>query len=293
MHRNCCATYPSRWATGVQVLDSLRRQFRFFIMSDFAKLRSVLRQASHDGVVLDGAKTFESAADGASLIAEQIGKSVLGRKLTFQFDRGEPLVCIASGRRLMHFVKPVPKHLSTHAALFDVADLRAEHAGGVAEVLLKAVEGQTNFKVTADPREGDPDPIENGISVEEIQAALGIETRDIDEAKADTLAAFLEAIETRAVAALWVVDRDVTIALGADVDAADLSNKVAKTLQTTLDPKFPLAASLETDGVLTFGYGASPAEHFLIAGRIGQYLVAKISDGDEAQTLSAWRKCSE
>jgi hypothetical protein len=259
-------------------------------MSDLHKLREVLRDTARDGPISTSVKSYGDASDAVRFILQSIDRAVLGRQITFTFDDGAALRCVASGRRLIRFLPPAPSGLEVHAPLFDVSDIRSDSAEAVAGLLAAICAPRSKIDVTADPRDDDPDPLESGIAPSDISDALGLDTTGGgDGSGAEALDAFLGDISGRLTAALWIVEKDISIALGDDNVAAKLAKDAAPFIELAMDPKFPLSASLETDGILTFCRRDDDPTHILIAGRLGQFLVAQVSDDDEPATLKAWR----
>ena len=121
-------------------------------MSDFERLKAMLRRSAHDGPSQAGRAVYASAQAGVARMLEQFDTAVLGQQLSFEFDDGARLVCTASGRRLLRVCPPAPPGLTAkQSALFARGELAGEDAALVSDLFVGLCEGSGGFVVTVEP----------------------------------------------------------------------------------------------------------------------------------------------
>ncbi|MBF9035442.1 hypothetical protein HKCCE2091_14440 [Rhodobacterales bacterium HKCCE2091] len=258
-------------------------------MSALGALKAALARVASDGLSAGDSAGFLTPADGVACILDRIDLAVLPRKLRFRFEDGSDLTCLAGGRRLLQLLPPAPEGLSPQtAALFDGRMLGPAEAEPVANALIAVTGQHETFRLRAEPDA--TDPAMGGIGTEAIAAALGLAPADDDDAdEGDAIDAFVAALTPNLRGALWVDDQEIEVLNGSDAEVEALSDWAAVLLERLLAPGFPLAASFETDGILVFIPPAGTEGHALVAGRLGQFLVAKVEGADPAATLALWQ----
>lgn len=262
-------------------------------MSARDRLRAVLRRAATDGAIHRQQEPFADPSAGAALMLEHIERTMLARKLVFEFDDGARFGCIASGRRLIRFAAPVPAALGRDLSrLIDGSQLTAQDAEAAAALLRAVCDGRSALTVRPETPEVRPGPTETGLAPAAVRGALPLPESPPDTARdADLLQALLADLGPGLRAALSLAgDEDLTVETGGQEAVSGLSTWAADTLDRVLSPDFPLAQSLQTRGILVFGAPQGADCHRLIAGSGGQLLIAEVDGPDDAATLAAWRR---
>lgn len=261
-------------------------------MSDLSKLKATLKQAAVDGIKGPRAMPFAAPELGAALILDAVDGSVMGRRITVSAggSSGKALMLDASGRRLQRVAGPVPEHFAIRA---DV-ELKSSDAAALAAGLMAFCEGQSDLRITTQPIADAGDPAEGGIVPDLVREVLGLSPggaeTEIDPEADLHMEPFINALAPDCHAALWLQGEDVSLLVGDEARASRLSDWAAPMLEQLLAPEFPLAASMETDGIMVFVMPDSAERHTLIAGRLGAYLVAEVKGRDPSASIAAWHK---
>lgn len=264
-------------------------------MNAMTDLKSVLRRAAADGTPDRSGFPYESARQGVAHVLSQIDSQVLAQKVVFEFDDGTRLDCIASGRRLVRLLEPAPRNLQANkVALFMQEEVTADDLDTVADLLIELCERGRHFRIATEPSDAGLDPSQGGVSTTAIAARLGLSRPDdMDLAPADALSVFIDRIEERLVAGVLVQDEDVSLFKGEGDEAARAVAWSERLLAGLLSPSFPLLATLESCGMVVFGLSGPADRHLLVAGRLGNFLVAAVDDRDLAATIATWREVTE
>ena len=77
-------------------------------MSDFDRLKTILRRAARDGSGSPDRVEYETGPAGVARMLEQVAAAVLSQRLSFEFDDGSRVVCEASGGRVLRLLAPAP-----------------------------------------------------------------------------------------------------------------------------------------------------------------------------------------
>ena len=250
-------------------------------MTGADRIRDLLRRAARDGRLPAAAGATPEAA--LARFAEAVDAAVLARRLRLHLD-GEDLVCAVAARRLLSFEAPAPAGLPAGSEALFGRTLAAEDAGAVAALLRGLADRGGRFELSATAPDTGPEPALGGIAAATLAAALGLAPA---EGAADPLAAGLAALAEGVIAALLIEDEGLTLLAG-DSAAEALADEAGALLDRVLVPEFPLLATLETAGALTFT--APGAErHLLLAGHLGRFVLAAVAGADAADTLARWR----
>ncbi len=227
------------------------------------------------------------------MILRHIDATVIGRRLTLTFDDGALLLCDATGRRLIRLLPPIPKGLyPEQTTLFDGEDLRRERAQLLAAMLMQLCEKRNSVRITAEPLATDLDPAEGGIAPATVAALLGVQDPvATGSSRPDILERFVAALGPRLRCAVVLSGEEFIHVVGEEAEVAALADWAADTADVLLGPDFPMAPALESDGVLALAPTPGASCHTVIAGRLGQVLIATIEGHDPGKTLDQWRAC--
>jgi hypothetical protein len=260
-------------------------------MSDFDRLKAMLRRSARDGTAPPGRVGYATGPAGVAHMLEQVDTAVLGQRLGFEFDDGSRLVCETSGRRLVRLLAPAPPGLSAEqAALFDRDELAADDLRGLADLLFGLCERGSGVAMTAEPLGDEIDPAHGGVAPAAIAEAAGLPGAALFEPGAGaSQEAFLDALRPSLQAVVLVEGEEASLIHGEGDEAAFLVDWVDSSLGILLSPGFPLLGTLETNGILVFALPETAGCHLLIAGRRGSLVVATVKGGDVAATLDRWR----
>lgn len=251
-------------------------------MTGADRIRDLLRRAARDGR-LPGGPAAAAAEDTLARVAEAVDAAVLARRLRLRLG-GTELACAVAARRLLSIEAPAPDGLPAGAEALFGRTLAAEDAGAVAALLRALADRGGAFGLDAEPPQTGPEPALGGIAAATLAAALGLAAA---EGAADPLAAGLAALGDGVIAALLWED-DAVALLAGDAAAEELAEEAGGLLDRLLQPDFPLLATLEAAGALTF---AAPGadRHLLVAGHLGRFVLAAVAGADAAETLARWR----
>ncbi|MBF9030854.1 hypothetical protein HKCCE3408_10665 [Rhodobacterales bacterium HKCCE3408] len=257
-------------------------------MSDGSRIRSALKRAASDGRIGSGPASFSSPEGGAARILDALDAIVMPRHMTLVFDTGREVGCEVAGRRLVRFVAPAPDGLSPgESELFDGRELTAEDADHAVATLMAVCRDCASVQIRTG---GVADTTETGIETTTLLSILGVGSDEDDSAPGDALDRIAAALEDRMQASLFVHDETMDVLLGDGDAVTELGDWAADMLERVLAPGFPLASMLETDGIAVFAFPGTSGCHAMIAGRLGQYLVALFDGADPSETLAAWRE---
>lgn len=260
-------------------------------MTDLAKLKAILRRTAADGAFAARKEGFAGAEDGVARLLGHVDRAVLGRRLVFEFDNGARLVAEASGRRLIRLMPPAPAGLGAdQAALFTGEEIRKDQVGALAAALLGLCEGRSGFRLTAEPLGDEVDPTEGGVTPAALLDALGLPSAPAEpDTVQDQVDGLFAALDPRLICAMSIDGEDAVLVRGEGDAAARLTDWASRMMDRLLAPDFPLAAALETDGIMVFGLPEAAGCHLVVAGRLGQIFVASVEGTDPSATLEAWR----
>jgi hypothetical protein len=254
--------------------------------------REMLRHTARDGLDLQPGWTgYETARDGVAALLAALDSQVIARELSIEFDDGTRLACMASGRRLVRLLEPAPRNLKANkVALFMQEEIAAEDIDTLGDLLLELCERGRSFTMSTRTPPGGVDPSQGGLSTVTIADALGLALRSGRAGIwSSDLAPFIERIGPFMTAGAFVSDGGIEAIGGtgdAGTDIVDLARRLATGL---LSPAFPLFPTLETAGIVSFGSPAGSGRHTIVAGRLGEFIVAEIAGEDLDATLEAWR----
>ncbi|MEM9318841.1 MAG: hypothetical protein AAGA70_07510 [Pseudomonadota bacterium] len=254
-------------------------------MRDLSKLKSALKRTAADGLAGGAARPVDSVEAGIAHIIDAVDTTLMGRRITIRIGDGQELHLDAAGRRLMRFAAPVPGQVP-----FDpTVELKAEDAADVANVLRALFVPPTHVTITAKPTADAFDPTEGGLTPAKLREAAGLQPNQAHDREADlNMEPFVNGLQEKCLAALWIQEEDVALLAGEEARAAALSQWAAPMMERLLSPEFPLAAALETDGIAVFVLPDAADRHAIVAGRLGAYLVAEIAGADPSETLALW-----
>lgn len=261
-------------------------------MSARDDIRADLQRAARDGRIRSKSQAFESVEAGLSLFLTEIEQCVLGRELTFDLSSGAQLVCLAGGRRLLRCLPPIPSGLgSDHASLFETQELGNRDLALCASALKTLFTDPGNLRIsTAAPKSRIEVTADIGLSAAALADASGIRLESagtLNGAESDIIEAFIDALGEKIAAAVLIEGEEVVLVAGATETANDLSDWATTRLEHLLDPSFPLAAGLETDGILVFPR-ANGAQRLLI-GNLGNFLAVESLSDSSTEPLALWR----
>ncbi|SPH18235.1 hypothetical protein DEA8626_01767 [Defluviimonas aquaemixtae] len=261
-------------------------------MSDFERLKAMLRHSAQDGTPRLGRVEYATAQAGVARVLEQVDTAVIGQQLSFEFDDGARLVCTTVGRRLVRLLPPAPPGLTAEqTALFDLDELRGEHAQGLSNLLVGLCERGAGFAMRVEPLGEGVAPASGGVEPVAIAEAAGLPGEAMFETGAGKLhETFLDALQASLRAAILIDGEVSSLICGEGDEAALVVDWVESSLEKLLSPGFPLLGTLETNGILVFGLPEAAGCHLLIAGRRGNLVVATVKGGDVAATVDLWRK---
>ncbi|MCB2124541.1 MAG: hypothetical protein H6897_02380 [Rhodobacteraceae bacterium] len=261
-------------------------------MSDFARLKEMLRRSARDGTAQPGRVRYVTWSDGLAGILEQVDIAVVGQRLNFEFDDGSRLVCEASGRRLVRLLAPPPAGLTAeHMALFGRDELSVGDVHGLSILLRGLCERSAGFAATAEPLGEAAGPVRGGVDPGAIAEAAGLPGEAMPGTGEGTAQeALLEGLQPLLQAVVVVEGEEAALAQGEGDDAARLVDWVENALTKLLSPAFPLLGTLETNGILVFALPEGAGRHLMVSGRRGQLLVATIKGCDVAATVDLWRR---
>ena len=264
-------------------------------MSARDRLRAVLKRAAADGTLDRQLQGFDEPAAGAALMLDHVERTMLARKLVFEFDDGARFACIAFGRRLIRFAAPVPASLDAKlSALLDGSPLSPQDAEATAALLFAVCANRSALTARAETPEVRPGPTETGLAASAVRRFLDLPDGAAGPAHdEDTLQALFAALKPDLRAALTLAEDALTVETGAEDAVSGLSGWALDMLDRVLSPDFPLAHGLQTQGVLLFGAVAGADCHRLIAGSRGRLLIAEVNGTDEAATLAAWHAITD
>lgn len=254
--------------------------------------REMLRRTARDGLDLHAGSTgYDTARDGVTALLAVLDSQVIARELLFEFDDGTRLSCIASGRRLVRLLEPAPRNLKANkVALFMQDEIAAEDIDTLVDLLLELCERGRGFTLSTRTPSGGVDPSQGGLSIATLADALGLA---MGSARAGVwtsdIAPFVERIAPLMAAGAFVSDSGIEPIAGTGDTATDVVDLARRLATGLLSPAFPLFPTLETAGIVTFGSPIGSGRHTIVAGRLGEFLVAEIAGEDVDATLSAWR----
>ncbi len=260
-------------------------------MSDFDRVKSMLKSAARDGTAPPGQIDYETGRVGVARMLEKLGTAVLGQRLSFEFEDGSHFVCEASGRRLVRLLAPAPAHLIPgQVALFERDELSGDDAQGLADLLVALCERNSGFAVTAEPLGDEIGPAHRGVEPAAIAEAAGLPGESLFETGKDpSHEAFLDALGPSLQAAIVIEDEDASLICGEGDEAAFIVDWAESSLDNLLTAGFPLLGTLETNGILVFALPETQGRDLLIAGRRGSLVIATVRSGHLAETLDRWR----
>ena len=260
-------------------------------MSDFERLKTMLRNAARDGMAPRDRVKYETGRAGVAHILEELGTAVLGQRLSFEFEDGARIVCEASGRRLVRLLTPAPARLTPEqVALFDRDDLAGEDAQGLADLLVGLCERNSGFAVTAQPLGDEIGPAHGGVAPAAIAEAAGLSgDTPVETGNDPSHQAFLDALGPSLQAAVLVEDEAASLICGEGDEAAFIVDWADSSLDKLLTAGFPLLGTLETNGILVFSLPETQDRDLLIAGRRGSLVIATVTGGHLVETLDRWR----
>lgn len=260
-------------------------------MSEFGRLKALLRRSARDGTARPGRVEYGTGSTGVGRLLDQVDIAVLRQRLCFEFDDGSCLLCVASGRRLVRLLPPAPPGLTAEQlALFDRGCLAPEDVQALCKLLGGLCERGSSFAMTAEPLANEIDPTHGGVEpaaiaeVARLPSAGPFEPEDYPSHEA-----FLDALGTSVESVLLVEGEDALLVRGEGDAAAFIVDWAESALEALLSPGFPLLGTLETSGILLFALPETAGFHLLIAGRRGSLLAATVKGGDVAATLDRWR----
>lgn len=260
-------------------------------MSDFEGLKARLLRAARDGRIPSDRLDYETPAEGVARLVDEIGGTVIARRLQVDFGDGSRLRALVSGRRIMHLPGPAPAGLAAElAALFDREGLAAADAAGVGALLAALCGRAPGFVLSSDGPDGPVDPTQAGVPAEAIAAALGL-ARSPGSLRDGSPEALWAALSDHVLAAA-LLDADGLVPLGEGGDAAEAAALIdwgTGLAERILTPDFALFATLETAGILVFAGPTGSARHHLVAGRNGRFLLAALAGDDASRTIDTWR----
>lgn len=260
-------------------------------MTYSSAVKDMLRRAARDGnAEHSGQYAYGSAAEGVLRFLAQVESLVVAREVVTTFDDGTRFSCIASGRRLVRLLEPAPRGLTaSRVALFMRDGVTADDVVPVADLLIELSNRGRSFTISSCAPTVPIDPSQGGISTAAIAAALGLSTPDDEEhAAATTMASCVERLTPLLIAAVIVRDDGVEELTGTDDALRDIGRQARKLMDGLLTPTFPLFPTLETDGLLTFA--GNRGRSVLVAGRLGEFLVAELDAADLDRALDLWRE---
>ncbi len=259
-------------------------------MSDFDRMKAMLKRAARDGMASQGRVGLEPGPACVARILEQA--AVLGQRLGFDFGDGTRLVCEASGRRLVRLLAPAPSGLSAEQrALFDRAELATDDLQVLSKLLVELCARGSGFEMTAEPLGDAIEPVHGGVNPADIAKAAGLPAEALFGAQdGPTPEAFLDALGRSVLSVIQIDGEEAALIHGEGEDAAFLFDWVEHGLGTLLSPDFPLFGTLETNGILVFALPEAAGRHLLVAGERGRFTVAAVKGSDVAATLDHWRE---
>lgn len=264
-------------------------------MSSIDRVRSALMRVAVDrSPKADGQPVlFDSAQTGVEMILVHVDSILMTRRMTLDFGSSTNIVCDVAGRRIMDIISLSDEALAaTHASIIAKDGLGPDDAAGVAELLLALCADGDRVAFTRGRVTGKTNALRGGVSSKALRDSISpTETADPD-APVDRMEAWIETIAPHIQTALWVEEEEWQVIAGDDDSAAVLQTWAEDFLDRFLAPDFPLAETLETDGILTFGLTGEATGHLAVVGRLGQFVVASVEGGSAAQTLMAWRALS-
>lgn len=261
-------------------------------MSDFERLKAMLRRSARDGMAQPGPVRYMTWPEGLARILEQVDTAVLGQRLSFEFDNASRLVCEASGRRLVRLLTPPPPGLTAeHVALFDRDELAVDDIRALSVLFRGLCERGAGFAMTAEPLGEGIGPVRGGVDPAAIAEAAGLPVEAGPRAGEGTgHEALLEGLRPLLQAVVLVEGEDLTLVRGEGDEAAFIVDWVENSLSKLLSPGFALLGTLETNGLLVFALPATAGRHLLVAGRRGNLLVATVKGSDVVATVDLWRR---
>lgn len=261
-------------------------------MSDFDRLKAMLRRSARDGTAQAGRFQYATAAAGLARMLHLFDTAVVGQSLRFDFDDGSRLVCEASGRRLVRLLAPPPPGLpAEQVALFGRDALAVDAVGALSVLFRRLCERGSGFALSAEPLGEGGGPARGGIGPAVIAEAAGLPREALSETgDGMTHEALLAALQPLVHAAMLIEGEDATLVCGEGDEGALLVDWVENSLGKLLSPGFPLLGTLETHGILVFALPGKTGRHVLVAGRCGSFLVATIEGGDVGATADLWRR---
>lgn len=261
-------------------------------MSDFERVKAMLRRSAQDGTPRPGRVEYATAQAGVAGILEQVDTAVLGQQLAFEFDDGARVVCTTAGRRLVRLLPPAPPGLSAEqTALFGLDELTGEHAQALSGLFAGLCERGTGFVMRAEPLDEEVTPASGGVEPVAIAEAAGLSGEAMFETGAGkSQETFLDALQASLRAAILIEGEGSSLIRGEGDESAFVIDWVESSLDKLLSPGFPLLGTLETNGILIFALPETVGCHLLVAGRRGSLLVATVTGDDVAATVDLWRK---
>ena len=252
-------------------------------MTGPGQIKAALRRAARDGPARDRASAFDRPEDGAAIILGHVDATVLPRRLVFDLDSGGRLACLAASRRLIRLLPPLPPGLGD---AFE-GNLPAD-AAATGRALADLCREARRVTLSEDVATAEEEVTGTGLAPAAIAATLD-RTLDRRAPDADPLDALAAALAPDLTCAFTLLEEEVEVLCGDGAAVTALSDFAGDLLGRLLDPGFPLAATLETDGLVIVALGGDADSHVAVAGHLGRYLVAVLDRGDPTPTLAAWR----
>ncbi|MEM9497156.1 MAG: hypothetical protein AAGA28_04490 [Pseudomonadota bacterium] len=257
---------------------------------DIERVKALLSRVAADGWNGDGEVRYDDPAHGAGRLVSVVGTTLLGRRVTVAFSDDRRLIFDARDRRILRFVPPAPAGLAPDQAdLFQTAYFSGDAAQVVAGMWRDLCRQSTGFRVSTEPLDDAGDPSAPGVSWLSVSQALNLPAPD-NAARDRTLERYLAAADGYLTAAL-IVGQTVSspVVKGTRDDTKALLDWVEAVAPRLLDPQFPLFGTLETNGVLMFAPDVADTEHVLLAGRLGDYMVATFEAQYQKAVFEIWR----